>query len=313
MKLSLSHLPFSPSDPIVVAVSGGIDSVVLLHMLKQEGFEQCVVAHVDHQLRETSAKDAEFVAELADDYGYAFEQKTVNIAELAVGKNVEAVGREQRYGFFQEIAVNCRAEAIVTAHHADDQLETVLMNIVRGCGLDGLTGMSEWERGLWKPILSMSKKQICEYARNHALLWREDESNQDEQYRRNALRHQIIPALKEMNPNLLQTMKNNLSVWNQAADLLLSQATLFVQEHRNGLYQYQLAPFLAMDEALQGFVLREIYAEVHGHRKDLERSHLDQVLKVLRTNVSGKQKEFGPGKILKRHKNHFEIISSPLL
>ncbi|MDF2379024.1 MAG: tRNA lysidine(34) synthetase TilS [Candidatus Gracilibacteria bacterium] len=307
MNLSYEHLDLSPTKPLIIAVSGGADSVALIHMMEKLKFE-CVVAHVNHQLRDMSTDDAQFVEKLADDYGMTFELKTVDIQALADGENLEAIGRQERYKFFRELVEKYQAQAIVTAHHADDQVETVLMNMVRGCGLDGLAGMSEYGRGLWRPLLSVGKDELLKYCEDQGLSFREDESNQDERFRRNYLRKQVVPSLKELNPNLLETMGNNISLWREASQMLLSQAILFIQEHQTGLYEFSLAPFLALDEALQALVLREIYADAHGTKKDLEQAHLDQVLKVIRTNVSGKQKEFGNAKMLIRNRESFRII-----
>jgi len=283
--------------PLVVAVSGGPDSVALLHLLVEAGFSAITVAHVDHGFREESAEEAEFVRDLATDLGLEFEIKRLDGAPSS--ENLEAWAREQRYGFFRSLE-----GLIVTAHHADDQVETVLMNIIRGCGLDGLSGMREREGDLWRPLLRMSKQEILSLCDERAWPYVKDSSNDDLRLRRNALRHEIIPRLKELNPNLLETMAGNVTLWQQAADALRSRAEEYLLDQER---RYDLPRFLELNDFEQQVVLREIYDQAHGTKKDLYPEHLQQVLKVLRTNASGKQKEFGPGKILLRQREWFEV------
>lgn len=284
--------------PLVVAVSGGPDSVALLHLLVEAGFSKIRVAHVDHGFREDSADEAAFVETLAADLGLDFELQ--RLPEAPASENLEAWAREQRYGFFRYLE-----GLIVTAHHADDQVETVLMNIIRGCGLDGLSGMREREADLWRPLLRMSKQELLNLCEERGWKSVNDSSNDDLRLRRNALRHQVIPNLKELNPNLLETMAGNIALWQQAADELRSRAETYLQDQER---RYDLPRFLELNDFEQQVVLREIYDQTHGSKKDLYPEHLQQVLKVLRTNVSGKQKEFGPGKILLRQREWFEVI-----
>lgn len=310
MKISYEQLGVKSEMTLIVAVSGGPDSLTLLHILNQEGFKNIIIAHLDHQLRKESQKDAQLVAELAQKYEKPFELKTVDIKAKAQRENLEAVGRTERYQFFRELKHKHKADYIVTAHHADDQIETVLLNIIRGCGLDGLSGMQEVDGDIWRPLLPYSKQDIFDYCKVHQLTFVEDKSNQDLVYRRNFLRHQVIPKLKELNPNLIGTMKNNLRIWKNASDFLLKQAKSYLDEQDLPQQKFRLKSFLELDEVLQALVLRSIFEKVHGHKQNLQQDHLDQVLKILRTNVSGKQKEFGPGKILLRNRYFFKISTS---
>ena len=309
MPLSLNHPNLALDTPLVIAVSGGADSVSLLHLLKEAGFEDLIVAHLDHQLRPNSQQEAEFVRGLATSWGYTYELKTMNIAELTkkTKDNLEQVGRDARYEFFRELKEKHRGSFIVTAHHADDQIETVLMNMIRGCGLDGLGGMQQREADLWRPLLPYSKGAILDYCATHQLQYIEDESNRDITFKRNFLRHEIIPKLKELNPNLNNTFIRNIQHWKQASDLLISQSLQFIREHQSSKHRYSLKPFLLLSETLQALTLRELFAQTHGHKRNLDQAHLDQVLKILRHKSAGKQKEFGQGKVLLRHRNHFEI------
>ncbi|MGE3278225.1 MAG: tRNA lysidine(34) synthetase TilS [Candidatus Altimarinota bacterium] len=310
MDISFSHLGISLGDPLIVAVSGGADSVALLHSLAKSGFKKLVVAHVDHQLRSESSADAEFVHSLAENCGFDFELTVVPVRELAneQKKNEEEMGREERYAFFRQLAARYKARFIVTAHHADDQVETVLLNMIRGAGLEGLAGMKVIDGDLWRPFLSHSKQELTAYCKKMKLKFVLESTNRDLEYRRNFLRRKVIPLFKKLNPNFLGTMENNVRIWSSAADYLQQEAEKTLKTLRIKHHRYDLKKFLNLDEVLQGVVVRLMFEEVHGHKKNLQQSHLDQVLKILRTNVSGKKKEFGAGKVLVRQKTFFEIL-----
>lgn len=209
--------------------------------------------------------------------------------------------------FFRALKNKNKAEYIVTAHHADDQVETVLMNIVRGCGMEGLAGMMEIDGDLWRPLLPYSKQEIMDYCRERKLKFIQDETNNELHFRRNLLRAKVVPTLKELNPNFLGTMRGNIRLWQQVSAYLQKRASNFLDKQEMGPGRYSLKLFLKLDELDQQVVLRMIFEKLHGHKNNLQQDHLEQVLKVLRTNVTGKQKEFGPGKILVRGKGYFEV------
>lgn len=309
MQLDYQSHQIHLTTPLVVAVSGGPDSLGLLHLFKEKGFKHIIVAHLDHQIREDSWRDAELVRKTAAFYNFTFELKQVPIKK-SVGKskeNLEAAGRDERYAFFRQLKKKYKAKYIVTAHHADDQVETVLLNILRGTGLDGLGGMKTVEGDLWRPLLNCSKKDLETYCKKHRLKFVRESTNNDLAYRRNFLRMKVVPLFKKLNPNFLRTMENNIRIWNSAAEYLQRESEKTLKSLRLKQHRYDLKKFLHLDEALQGFVIRGIFEEVHGHKKNLQQSHLDQILKILRTNVSGKKKEFGAGKMLMKQKTFFEI------
>jgi len=164
----------------VVAVSGGIDSVALLDMLSKTTDNEIIVAHFDHGIRNDSAEDAVFVETLASHYGFAFETKRV-----ALGPNAsEEKARDERYGFLRGVAERVGGR-IVTAHHADDVVETIAINFHRGTGWRGLAVL---DSDIFRPLLHLSKGELLEYARKHGLEWREDSTNASDAYLRNRLR-----------------------------------------------------------------------------------------------------------------------------
>lgn len=169
----------------VVAVSGGIDSVVLLDMLAREGKQALVVAHFDHGIREDSADDARFVKGLADSYGLPFETRREELGANAS----EELARAKRYEFLQQVVDKHEAAWIVTAHHMNDLAETIAINLTRGTGWRGLAVLDR--DTINRPLLGMTKREIIEYALQHDLEWCEDSTNQSDKYLRNRLRRKI--------------------------------------------------------------------------------------------------------------------------
>lgn len=169
---------------IVVAVSGGVDSVVLLDMLVKQNIHQLVVAHFDHGIRDDSAQDAAFVEQLARAYGLVYETKREELGAHAS----EEYARERRYAFLHTVAKKHKA-IIATAHHSNDVVETVAINVSRGTGWRGLAVLGNEQ--LYRPLLDMTKSEVMDYARRRNLKWHEDSTNASDQYLRNQLRRRL--------------------------------------------------------------------------------------------------------------------------
>lgn len=189
----INDMDISPGK-YIVAVSGGVDSVVLLDMLVEQANKtvlpnlELIVAHFDHGMREDSADDAEFVGELTKTYRLPFETERVELSPRAS----EATARVLRYDFLERVQQKHKAEAIITAHHQDDLLETSIINMLRGTGHRGLHSLKSRDQ-LLRPLLHLKKIDIYEYAKEHNLKWREDSTNQDTKYLRNKIRADVIP------------------------------------------------------------------------------------------------------------------------
>jgi tRNA(Ile)-lysidine synthase len=164
----------------VVAVSGGVDSVVLLDMMSKVTGHELIVAHFDHGIRDDSADDAAFVAHLASKYGLTFAGKREELGKSAS----ESLARERRYAFLRELA-NQHDARIITAHHLDDLVETVAINLKRGTGWRGLAAL---DSDVARPIIDVTKQELILYAQNHGLTWREDSTNATDVYLRNRVR-----------------------------------------------------------------------------------------------------------------------------
>ncbi len=186
---------------IICALSGGADSVALLHFLKEHGF-RVVAAHFNHHLRPTARRDAEFCRDLCKDWGVPFFTWGKRVGEEP--GNVEANARAARYAYFEHLAAGLHAARIATAHNANDNLETVLLHMTRGCGLQGLCGIQPRRGLLVRPMLHTTRAAVEEYVRAHGLPFVTDETNLDDRYARNRIRHQVIPVLESLNPRAVE-------------------------------------------------------------------------------------------------------------
>jgi tRNA(Ile)-lysidine synthase len=235
----------SPATLVLVGVSGGPDSVSLLHLLTRvENGPRLHVAHLDHGLREESAGDAFFVRELCREWGVAVTVEQRDVRQARKAGSLEDAARRVRYGFFAEVAAANGAEAVAVGHTADDQVETVLLHMARGAGLEGLAGMGEDMRrndGLRvvRPLLSVTKAETLAYCEAQGILYRQDASNASMRFVRNRVRHKLLPALRAINPNvdeallrLAETARGEADYWRVEAGRLLDLASVS-QTHRS--------------------------------------------------------------------------------
>ena len=207
---------------VLIAVSGGVDSVVLTHLCLKLGLD-ISLAHCNFKLRnEESDADEEFVIELADllDLQVFIEdfETTAYAAEKKI--SVQMAARELRYNWFEDLCQTLQFDYIFTAHHANDNLETVLINLIRGTGLQGLTGIPDKNEHIIRPLLPFSRDQVEKYARENKLRWREDISNQSVKYLRNKVRLEVIPKMLEINPQLLDSFAKTRSHLQQSVELI---------------------------------------------------------------------------------------------
>lgn len=205
----------------VVAVSGGVDSVVLLNMLAAQADQEdlsLVVAHFDHGIRPDSAEDSKFVERLARSFGLQFVS---GAGELGEGAS-EAKAREARYAFLRSVQQAVKADAIVTAHHQDDVLETIIINLLRGTKSRGLSSLRSTDQ-LRRPLLGVSKAEIRAYAKSHNLQWHEDSTNEDETYLRNYIRKYMMPRLSEADRQQLLEHSEKAAALNDSIHELTMQ------------------------------------------------------------------------------------------
>ncbi|MDT0644896.1 tRNA lysidine(34) synthetase TilS [Zunongwangia sp. F363] len=238
-----SRFPFLPGKKLLLAVSGGVDSVVLAYLCRNAklGFS---IAHCNFNLRgEESDADEDFVIDLADELeAEVFTQNfdTETFAEEA-GISIQMAARELRYNWFEELSQTLNFDYVLLAHHANDDLETFLINLVRGTGLEGLSGINAEKDTILRPLLDFSRKEIEAYARQNNIKWREDSSNASTKYLRNKIRHKIVPVLEELNPQLLQSFKQTQSYLKESEALVEDYMSLiYPKAIQKSQYGYEL-------------------------------------------------------------------------
>ena len=200
------------SDAILLAVSGGVDSMAMLYLFREAGFH-IGVAHCNFQLRgKESEADEEFVREVCKELDVPFFFRRFETEAYAWENtlSIQMAARELRYAWFEELLIKNTYRFLATGHHFDDSMETILLNLTRGSATDGLAGIPIKNGSVIRPLLFASRKQIEKYAAMKGLVWREDLSNMTDDYQRNFIRHQVVPKLKELNPSLELTWQSGI-------------------------------------------------------------------------------------------------------
>ena len=227
-----NHFPFLQGKKLLLAVSGGLDSMVLVHLFQQLNYE-IVVLHCNFQLRGLeSFEDQQFIQEYSNTNAipFVFTQFDTEAFAADFKVSIQVAARELRYSWFYEQLAIQKGDFILTAHHADDNLETFLINLSRGTGLEGLTGIPAQNEKVIRPLLSFSRQQIEEYASVNKLKWREDSSNASDKYLRNKIRHHLVPLLKELNPNFISSFEKTQSFLSEAQELVDDAAIMVYQQ-----------------------------------------------------------------------------------
>lgn len=217
-----THFSFLKNKKLLVTVSGGIDSVVLVCLLRQLKFD-ISIAHCNFNLRGADSDlDEQFVKELASDLNLTAHIISFE-TEVYAKKNklsIQMAARELRYDWFEEIRQKNKLDYILTAHHKDDVLETFLINLSRGTGLEGLTGIPSQNGFIVRPMLSISRDEIKSFAKENIIEWREDKSNASTKYLRNKIRHDLVPLLKELNPSFMDSFENTINHLNGSQQIV---------------------------------------------------------------------------------------------
>lgn len=218
----LKNQLFSKKDSLLLAISGGIDSVVLAHLLKTTGFK-FALAHCNFNLRGKDSKEDEiFCKDLAKQLGVKFyceyfDTKTYSKTNKV---SIQMAARELRYAWFNKLIKKNKFDHLITAHHANDVIETIFINLCRGTGIKGLKGIPEKTGNIVRPLLNFTKEEINSFAKKEKIKFRLDKSNLEDKYERNLLRLEVIPKLKKLHPALEQTFLNNISNFKSEAEIV---------------------------------------------------------------------------------------------
>lgn len=286
-------------EKVVVAVSGGPDSMALLNALinlKEKLQCELIVAHVNHMIRSVADSETEYVKEFCKSKGIECFVKKVDVISLANEKKIgtEEAGRIVRYEFFDEVLNKVNADKIAIAHNANDNAETVLMNVLRGSGISGLKGIEPVRDNKFiRPLIEIERADIEKYCEEKTLNPKFDESNKDNTYTRNKIRNVLIPFLKEeFNPSIVEGL-------NRLSDLA-SQENKYIEEIVSKEYAdilvstdsekivLKLKEFNALDEFIKGRIILLCVFNLFGSTKGIEKKHIEDIIKLCERNVGNK-------------------------
>ena len=300
LKFAEPHLltGLSEDAPILVALSGGADSSALLHLLVEYGKKtgsKIVAAHLNHGIRGEeyafeADRDENFCRALCESFGIELFIKKLDIPALSQEshRSVETEAREARYAFFTEIMREKNIKILATAHNADDNLETQLFNLCRGCGTEGLVGIPETRRldevtggVVIRPILKAEKRDIISYCKQNGIRYVTDSTNLETDYTRNGIRHKVIPALSEIFPSAKRNAKRLSLCAAEDSDFILTQAREYLCSHKV-LYAKELT---RLHPSLLKRVLKIAYGKVS--RATLEAVHLEALISLIASKKNG--------------------------
>ena len=308
-------------DKIVLAVSGGPDSICMLDILNDIKNDETIdinfeiaVAHVNHMIRKEAEEDEKYVKKYCEEKQIEFYSKSIDVQKMANNNKigVEEAGRKVRYAFFDEILEKTNAQKIAIAHNKNDKVETVLMHILRGSGINGLKGI-EAKRGKYiRPLIECERNEIEEYCIEKKLQPRIDKTNFENEYTRNKVRNLLIPYIKkEFNPNLIQTIDRLSNLVAEEENYMDKQVEnvykeLLISEKEKEI-QLNLKIFNIQEKVIKSRVILYTITRLFGNSKGLEKIHIEDIIKLCDKNIGNKY--LTPNKkikiLIKNHKIYF--------
>ena len=287
-------------DKIVIGVSGGPDSITLLNVLLEIKNEKIidfdmVVCHINHMIREEAIQDEEYVLEFCKKYNIQCFVKRIDVENKAKEEKIgtEEAGRNARYEFFNEVLEKTKSNKIATAHTANDNAETVLMNIIRGSGTAGLKGIEAKRDNLIRPLIECSRDEIEEYCKENNLDPRIDKTNFENIYTRNKVRNMLIPYIKEnFNPNIIEGL-NRLSELSKQENDYLEKVTkqaykeVLIEEQENQII-LDLNKFNLQELVIKSRLVLYTINILFGTRNGIEKKHIEDIIKLCSNNIGNK-------------------------
>jgi len=280
-----------PGDKILVAVSGGADSVVLLEilcLLTQENRLELVIAHLNHDLRGIEAEaDAQFVASLGRKKKIRVESALIDVRAVSEEKGVgiEEAGRMVRQRFLAKTARVVGARVIALGHTRNDRVETLLFNLIRGAGPTGLQGIRPANKPYIRPLINASREEVLTFARDRGLAWREDRTNKDTTYSRNWIRREVLPLLEQHNPRVVAALGRTADLImeeQEALGMLLDrpwkEVLMSEKEGELTFFRSELAGF---SPSIRALLVRRGIASLRGDLQDIERSHIESLCRLV--------------------------------
>lgn len=285
-------------DKIVVGVSGGPDSLTLLTLLnkyKSKYNYEIIVAHVNHLIRKDSTDDEQFVENYCKKNGIKFYCKRVNVQEIAKQqkKGEEEVGRNERYKFFDEICEKENANKIAIAHNMNDNAETMLLNLIRGTGLNGLEGIqpSQYNNRFIRPLINCNRNEIEDFCKENNLEPRIDSTNKENIYKRNIIRNKLIPFLKELNPNIIETLSRTSVIIAENNEFIQKEAQKNfnkITELKSNLVEIDLKDFNKMPIAMRKAIIQLSIDKLNGNIRNISKKNIDDIIKLAENNIGNK-------------------------
>lgn len=296
------HNLINSGDKIVIGVSGGPDSITLLTCMNKYKDKlgcEIIVAHVNHLIRKDSTDDEKYVEKICENSQIKFYKKRIEILKLAEEqkKGTEEVGRTERYKFFDEVAKEEGANKIAIAHNMNDNAETMLLNLIRGTGMNGLEGIQPVEYKKYiRPLINCSRDEIEAYCDKYNLKPRIDSTNKENIYKRNIIRNKLIVELKELNPNIVETLSRTSKIIRAENEYIVKQAKKIFEEiaiyNKNqkelGKIEFEVKKFNTLDEVIKQKIVFITIEKMLGSTRNIEKNNIDDVIKMAQRNIGEK-------------------------
>lgn len=281
-----SHKMIDKDEKVLLAISGGVDSMVMLHLFKLSGFD-VHVAHCNFSLRGiASHADEKLVEKFAFENAIPFHSKTFDTIKLAADQkiSIQLAARNARYAWFNEIMEKEKIQKLATAHHLDDNIETFFINLNRGTGIKGLKGIPWMSNNIIRPMILFRKEEIYSYAQQNEILFREDESNKDSKYLRNWFRNKLIPLWQKKNPSFSTNMQENMKIISRQVALYEQWMMNELEDLKSQLKKGQISIISILALSDPAILLFELF-----HEYGFSFSDMEQLVETLKSHNPGKK------------------------